>query len=115
MVVYNLNDTLVALSDPTRRAILDRLARGPATINVLAEPFQLTQQAVSKHVAYLERARLIKKRREGRQQICTLNPEPFETVVTWIERCQKLWSARFDRLDEVLESMKEERRGKKRV
>jgi DNA-binding transcriptional ArsR family regulator len=104
------------LSDPTRRAILDRLARGPATINVIAEPFQLTQQAISKHIAYLERAKLIEKRREGRQQLCMLTPESLQTVVTWVESCQRVWAARFDRLDEVLESMKKEKQnGKKRI
>jgi DNA-binding transcriptional ArsR family regulator len=114
--VYNLNDALIALSDPTRRAILDRLARGPATINVIAEPFQLTQQAVSKHIAYLERAKLIEKRREGRQQLCMLTPEPLQKVVTWAESCQRVWAARFARLDGVLESMKKEKqRGKKRI
>ncbi len=104
----------MALSDPTRRAILDRLARGPATVNEIAEPFRLTQQAISKHLAYLERARLIEKRREGRQHFCTLNPDSFQNVIEWAENCRKVWELRFDRLEQVLQSMKEEKRhGKK--
>jgi len=98
--------TLTALADPTRRAILDRLAFGPASVNELARPFKMTQQAVSKHLDYLRRAQLIRKRRDGRQQFCSLNPQPFRDVIGWAEQCCRLWEERFERLDVVLEHMK---------
>jgi DNA-binding transcriptional ArsR family regulator len=106
MVVDRLSLTLAALSDPTRRAILSRLARGQASVNELAEPFRVSQQAVSKHLAYLQRARLIHKRREGRQHFCTLNPGPFDEVVNWLENSRRFWKESFERLDSVLEEMK---------
>lgn len=108
MVVDTLSQTLSALSDPTRRAILERLARGSATVNELAEPFNISQQAVSKHLAYLERANLIKKRQVGRQHFCALNPTPFGEAVHWIESCHRFWAESFDRLEGVLEDMKKE-------
>ena len=104
-----LGTTFTALSDPTRRAILDRLADGPATVNSIAEPFRLSQQAISKHLAYLERAQLIEKRREGRQHFCTLKASALLDLIDWAEKCRKTWEERFNRLDEVLESMKKER------
>jgi len=106
MVVNKINLTLTALADPTRRAILDRLALGPASVNELARPFKLTQQAVSKHLDYLHRAQLINKRRDGRQQFCTLNPQPFRDVIGWAEQCCRAWEESFERLDVVLEDMK---------
>jgi DNA-binding transcriptional ArsR family regulator len=114
MVVDNLNTTLVALSDPTRRAILDRLANGPATVSSIAEPFRLSQQAISKHLAYLERAHLIEKRREGRQHFCALKSNALGELIDWAENCQKTWEKRFDRLDQVLESMKKGKRHDKK-
>ena len=114
IVVDNLSTTFTALSDPTRRAILSRLATGPLTVNDIAEPFKLTQQAISKHLAYLERANLIEKRKEGRQQFCQLKTEPLLQVMSWAEQCRKEWEFRFNNLDKVLESMKKEKRhGKK--
>jgi DNA-binding transcriptional ArsR family regulator len=101
-----MNMTLTALADPTRRAMLDRLALGPASVSELAQPFKLTQQAVSKHLDYLHRAQLINKRRDGRQQFCTLNPQPFKAVIGWAEQCCRIWEERFERLDGVLEEMK---------
>ena len=95
----SLSTTLVALSDPTRRAILERLARGEATVNELAAPFALTQQAVSKHLAYLERAKLLKKRREGRQHFCALDGRGLDEVSAWISRARAFWSESFDRLE----------------
>src|SRR5580704_11059508 len=109
IVVDKLSTTLTALSDPTRRAILDRLANGPATVSAIAEPFRLSQQAISKHLAYLERARLIEKRREGRQHFCTLRTNALRELIDWAETCQKTWEDRFNRLDRVLESMKKEK------
>lgn len=110
MVVDNLTTTFTALSDPTRRAILARLADGPLSVNAIAEPFKLTQQAISKHLAYLERANLIEKRKEGRQQFCQLRTEPLQQVISWADKCRAEWEARFDKLDKVLQSMKREKR-----
>lgn len=74
----------------------------------LAEPFAISQQAISKHLACLQRARLIKKRRHGRQSLCALSPAPFDDVVGWIESCHRFWDESFGRLDLVLEKMKGE-------
>lgn len=100
-----LDATLAALSDPTRRAIIDRLARGPACVNDLAKPFHMSQQAISKHLAYLERAKLIEKRREGRRHFCTLKPLPMKEVLNFVEQYRKLWEERFDRLDQYLKTL----------
>jgi DNA-binding transcriptional ArsR family regulator len=108
--VESLNDTFVALSDPTRRTILDRLRLGSATINQLAEPFGMSQQAISKHVAYLERAKLIGKRREGRQQFCTLQPAALKAACDWMDQYRRLWDEAFERLDVVLKEMKQRKR-----
>lgn len=102
MVVDQLNLTFVALSDPTRRLILDRLRQGSATVNQLAEPFGISQQAVSKHLAYLERANLIGKQREGRQQLCSLNAAALKDAFDWIEGYRQFWDEAFDRLDVLL-------------
>jgi len=96
---------MAAAADPTRRAILARLAEGPASVNDLARPFRMTQQAVSKHVACLERARLIQKRRAGRLQICTLNPKPLEEIAGWAETFRELWTANYRRLDTLLDEL----------
>ena len=106
MVVDTLSTTLAALADPTRRQILHRLADGPAPVRDLAQPFRMSQQAVSKHIAYLESAHLIEKRRDGRLHICTLDPKPLREVTEWAEECRALWEANFARLDAVLEEMK---------
>ena len=105
MVVDALSTTLTALSDPTRRSILARLAAGPATVGELAGPFRVSQQAVSKHLAYLERARLVEKRREGRSHVCTLSPVPFKEVADWVEHYRRFWELSFDRLDEYLRGL----------
>ena len=102
----NLDDALIALADPTRRAILHRLAEGPAPVRELAEPFRMSQQAVSKHIAYLESAHLVEKRRDGRLSICTLDPKPLKEVADWAEEYRANWEANFARLDAVLEELK---------
>ncbi len=112
MVVDNLSTTFAALSDPTRRLIVDRLTRGPATVNELAAPFSISQQAVSKHLAYLERARLIEKRREGRQHICALTPDAIREVAQWAEKYRRFWEASFDKLDEYLQHLKAKERNR---
>jgi len=112
--VDQLSTTLAALADPTRRSILHRLAEGPAPVRDLAKPFRMSQQAVSKHIAYLESAHLIEKRRDGRLHICTLDAKPLKEVSDWAEEYRAMWEANFARLDDVLEEMKaiEARRGR---
>jgi DNA-binding transcriptional ArsR family regulator len=108
MVVDLLDATFAALADPTRRRIVDRLARGPATVHELAAPFAMTQQAVSKHLACLERARLIEKRREGRENVCTLRAPALRAVSNWAEKYRRFWDESYQRLDALLEEMKGE-------
>ena len=103
-----LDTTLAAVADPTRRAILRRLSAGPAAVHELAEPFHMSQQAISKHLACLERARLIQRRRRGRRNFCVLRPKPIEAVADWAEGFRKLWEATFQRLDALLDEMKAE-------
>lgn len=110
----SLSTTLAALSDPTRRAILARLSAGPATVGELADPFHISQQAVSKHLAYLERARLVEKRQEGRSHVCTLRPAPFKEVADWVEYYRNFWEQTLDRLGEYLRTM-EATEGQERV
>jgi DNA-binding transcriptional ArsR family regulator len=116
LVVDNLSTTLAALSDPTRRAILERLAMRSATVGELAGPFRISQQAVSKHLAYLERARLVRKRRAGRRHVCTLRPAPFREVAEWVEHYRRFWEQRFARMDNYLRELqeKEKRYGRKK-
>jgi DNA-binding transcriptional ArsR family regulator len=106
-VVNELNLTFIALSDPTRRMILDRLRRGTATVNELAEPFGMSQQAVSKHLAYLERARLIEKQREGRQQLCSLRAAALKDAHDWIDSYRQFWEGAFDRLGTLLTELQQ--------
>jgi DNA-binding transcriptional ArsR family regulator len=108
MVVDRLNLTFLALADPTRRVILDRLRKGAATVNELAEPFGVSQQAISKHLAYLERASLIEKRKEGRQQFCSLRAAPLQGAYDWMAGYRQFWDEAFERLDVLLQ--KEKRR-----
>lgn len=102
MVVNQLDATFAALADPTRRAILHQLMRGPATVNELAEPFRISQQAVSKHLAYLKKARLIRKQRRGREQVCSLMPERIREVADWAAAYRRFWEDQFGRLDAAL-------------
>lgn len=106
-VVNDLNLTFIALSDPTRRMILDRLRQGTATVNELAEPFGMSQQAVSKHLAYLERARLIEKQREGRQQLCSLRAAALKDAHDWIDSYRQFWEGALDRLDTLLSELQQ--------
>jgi DNA-binding transcriptional ArsR family regulator len=116
MVVDNLSTAFVALSDPTRRLMLKRLARGPASVNELAEPFHISQQAVSKHIAYLERAELIEKRQLGRQRVCALRPHALDEVVTWVEQYRQFWEESFDQLETlVLEVKAKETSGRRKA
>lgn len=107
IVVNNLNHTFLALSDPTRRRILERLRSGAATVNQLAEPFGVSQQAISKHLAYLERAELIEKRKEGRQQFCSLRPASLKAAYEWMEGYRQFWDEAFQRLDVLLKELQQ--------
>lgn len=102
MVVDKLSQALTAISDPTRRALVARLAQGQATVNDLAAPFKISQQAISKHLAVLARAGLITKRKDGRRQICELNWVPLHEVDDWITPYRALWEESLDRLGEFL-------------
>lgn len=105
-----LNLTFLALSDPTRRVILQRLRRGAATVNELAEPFGVSQQAISKHLAYLERASLIEKRKEGREQFCSLRAEPLRQAYEWMDEYRQFWEGAFARLDAMLKRLQQPQR-----
>ncbi len=106
LVVDNLSPIFSALSDPTRRSIVDRLVLGKATINEIAKPFAMSQQAVSKHLAYLEKAQLIEKNRVGREHHCSLKVGALREVTAWAENCRKVYEARHKRLDALLEELK---------
>ena len=94
-----LDHVLVAISDPTRRAILDRLTRGPARITDVAEPFEMSLAAVSKHVRMLERGGLVRRARRGREHTLTLDARPLRRVVQWTSRYERFWTERLDRLE----------------
>ena len=103
-----LSTVFAALSDPTRRQIVDRLTRGRASVNELAAPFAISQQAISKHIAYLERARLVDKRREGREHFCTLNPGVIRDVAVWAQSYRRFWEESYDRLETLLEDLQQQ-------
>ena len=88
--------------------MLERLARGPASVHGLTEPFALSQQMISKHIAYLVRARLVTKTKRGRESVCTLRPEAIKTVSDWAMRYRQFWEESFDKLDAVVTQMKKE-------
>ncbi len=94
-----LSTTFAALADPTRRAILARLATGEATVNELAEPFDMSLQAISKHLKVLERAGLITRGRHAQYRPCRLEAAPLDTAIEWIARHRQIWEERFDQLE----------------
>src|SRR3954447_4836724 len=94
----SLDATFAALADPTRRAILARLASGERSVTELAEPFAMTMPAISKHLRVLERAGLIARGRDAQRRPCRLEPAPLKDAVEWAERCRATWEQRFDRL-----------------
>jgi len=98
----NLDQTLIALADPTRRAILERLSQGERRVTELAQPFAISLNAVSKHIRMLERARLVRRRCAGREHFLSLNREPLDEAAAWIEEQRSIWSARLDALDAIL-------------
>jgi len=101
-----LDATFFALADGTRRAILARLAEGEASVAELAEPFEMSQPAVSKHLKVLERAGLVSARTDGARRPRRLEPEPLEAATEWIERYREVWEANFQRLEALLDEMK---------
>ena len=106
MQADQLSATFAALADPTRRAILARLASGDCPVSELAEPFDMSLPAVSKHLRVLERAGLIARGREAQRRPCTLQPAPLKEVAEWADRYRQIWERRLDRLDSYLQEMK---------
>jgi DNA-binding transcriptional ArsR family regulator len=102
MPTDTLSATFSALADPTRREILARLASGEATVNELAEPFDISLQAVSKHLKVLEHAGLISRGRNAQYRPCRLESEPLDDATDWIDRHRQVWEDRFDRLEQHL-------------
>jgi DNA-binding transcriptional ArsR family regulator len=100
-----LSSTFNALADPTRRAILDRLASGQATVSELAEPFEMSGPAISKHLKVLERAGLIQRGREAQWRPCRLVAAPLKDAAEWLEEYRRFWEESFDRLDEYLREL----------
>lgn len=97
-----LDHTLMALSDPTRRAILARLSAGEARVTDIAAPFGISLNSVSKHIQILERADLIRRRKQGREHLLALNPEGLDAAAKWIEEQRALWTWRLRKLDSIL-------------
>jgi DNA-binding transcriptional ArsR family regulator len=109
-----LSSTFAALADPTRRAILSRLAAGEAAVTELAEPFDMSLPAVSKHLKVLERAGLIARSRDAQWRPCHLEPAPLKEVADWVGHYRKFWEESFDRLDEYLRELKKKNQKEKK-
>ncbi|HQR40397.1 MAG TPA: metalloregulator ArsR/SmtB family transcription factor [Blastocatellia bacterium] len=101
-----LDATFAALADPTRRAILARLASGEASVTELAEPFEMTQPAISKHLKVLERSGLITRGRDAQRRPCRLEARPLAEATAWLEGYRQFWEANFQQLDALLDEMK---------
>lgn len=101
----SLSATFAALADPTRRAILARLAAGEASVSELAEPFAISPPAVTKHLKMLERAGLISRSRDAQRRPCKLEAQPLQEAMGWIEQYRQMWEARLDRLDDYLKQL----------
>ena len=108
MSTDQLSVTFAALADPTRRAILAHLAKGEASVTELAQPFQMSLPAISKHLKVLERAGLITRGREAQWRPCRLEAEPLKDAATWIEQYRQFWEENLDRLDEYLQKLQAE-------
>src|SRR3954471_736397 len=106
MAADHLSTTLAALADPTRRALLARLALGETSVTPLAEPFAMSLTAVSKHLKVLERAGLVVRGREAQWRPCRLQAGPLQDVAGWVEHYRRFWEESFDRLDEYLQQLK---------
>src|ERR1700738_1116734 len=101
-----LSETFAALTSSTRRAILARLAQGEATVNELAEPFEMSLPAISKHIKVLERAGLVVRAQRAQYRPCALDAAPLEEVSTWAEQYRPVWESRFDRMDNYLAQLR---------
>jgi DNA-binding transcriptional ArsR family regulator len=108
-----LSETFAALANSTRRSILGRLAKGHATVNELAEPFAMTLPAISKHIKVLERAGLVVRGQRAQYRPCALDAAPLAEVSTWAEQYRPVWEARFDRLDEYLQQLRPQTKGRR--
>lgn len=108
MSVDQLSLTFSAIADPTRRAILQRLSRGEAPVKELAEPFQMTLPAITKHLKVLEKAGLIERSRSAQMRPCKLSVKPLKDAATWIDRYRTFWEESFDRLDDYLKELQSE-------
>lgn len=104
MTASNLDDTLMALADPTRRAILQQLATGNARVTDLARPFPISLNSVSKHIRILERADLVRRRRIGREHILSIHPQPLIDAARWMETQRVFWTERLDALEALLQA-----------
>ena len=109
-----LDETFAALANPVRRAILSRLVGGEASVNELAEPFDLTLPAISRHIKVLEHAGLIARRRRAQLRPCRLEPAAFEAVSTWVEQYRPIWEHRFDRMGAYVTDLQQQTKGTKR-
>lgn len=105
MTVSTLDATFAALADPTRRAILAQLAMGEATVGEIAQPFKMSQPAISKHLKVLEHAGLIQRSRDGQRRPCRIEAGPLKEANGWIERYRAIWEGNFARLDALLEEL----------
>ena len=105
-----LSETFAALANPTRRAILARLAQGEATVNQLATPFAMSLPAISKHIKVLERAGLVVRGQLAQYRPCALDGAPLAEISTWAEKYRPIWEARFDRMDEYLKTFRPQRK-----
>jgi DNA-binding transcriptional ArsR family regulator len=114
MPADQLSTTFAALADPTRRAILARLASGDASVTELAEPFEMSMPAVSRHLKVLERAGLIARGRDAQWRPCRLEPGPLKDVATWTERYRRHWERRLDRLDDYLRDLQAKQKHKEK-
>ena len=110
-----LDAAFAALSDPTRRGVLERLGRTDASITDLAESFRMTLTGMKKHVGVLERAGLVRTRKVGRVRTCQLGPRRLEEATAWLERYRRLWDARFDELDKVVEELTQKEKSNERT
>ena len=105
-----LSETFAALANSTRRAMLARLAEGKANVNELAEPFDLTLPAISKHIKVLERAGLVRRAQRAQYRPCALDAAPLQEISTWAEQYRPVWEARFDRMDDYLTQLQSQRK-----
>ena len=112
MVEYNsaLDDVFKALSDPVRREILEALKSGPATVGQIAEPFNMSFAGTAKHVSVLAKAKLVQKRKVGRQQLCSLNASPLKELSTWLDNYAKFWNHHLEALELAIQEFENEKK-----